>query len=376
MTDAIDRVAAAIVLFETQRIGPRHLRRRLARAEGPVTALAWAPRADPARARWDDPRVRREARERARRFIAAGGRLLVHGEPDFPARCAAFDWMPGVLYVRGAPGRDGGFTWPERIATIVGTRRARPSALAFTREVAARVAAQGIAVASGMALGIDAAAHRGALDAGGATLAVLGTGIDQCYPRAHLALMHAIGERGILVSELPPGTPPRAYQFPARNRILAALADAVLVVQAPERSGALITARHACEAGVEVLAAPGDPWLPETRGSNGLLGEGVRVMRDVDDLIAAVHGQERPELTEQEPVALPAHLDRSDRRLLGALDLEARSLEEVARTLGLDIAHAMQRAIRLELEGLVENLAGGRVRLTPLAARCDRQETS
>ncbi len=365
---AIARVTAAIVLAETPGVGPAERRRRLMTGNGLVAVVARAPAGDPVRRRWEDRRLRREAAERARRFVAAGGRVVALGETGFPPRLGELSWTPAYLFVRG------GGEWLPRLATIVGTRRALPSACEFAHQLAAAAAAEGIAIASGMALGIDAAAHRGALAAGGETVAVLGTGLDRCYPSVHRRLMAEIAAGGLLLSELPPGTPPRAFQFPARNRILATLAEAVVVVQAPVRSGALITAAHALEAGVELLAVPGDPLLPENQGSNRLLADGARPVLGADDLLAAVTGQERALEPPPVPATLPAGLDAIDRRLLRALDLAPGDLEQRARAAGLSVTTVMRRVVQLELAGLVESLPGGRVRLTALAARCERWE--
>jgi DNA processing protein len=238
----------------------------------------------------------------------------------------------------------------------------------------------GVAVISGLARGIDAAAHRGALDASGITLAILGTGVDRCYPAAHRSLFAEILEHGLVVSELPPGTPPLPYHFPARNRILAGLCQAVVVVQAPARSGALVTAAHAAESGSEVLAVPGDPLLPENEGSNQLLAAGARVTLGVEDVLSAVHGHEvilpgaatgfRSGSGSSSPSS-PA-LAPNDCALLAALDFTPRQVDEVVRATGLEVEGVLSGLLRLELAGMVESVAGGRVRWTPRAARSRR----
>jgi DNA processing protein len=275
--------------------------------------------------------------------------------------------MPPGLYVQGAG------PLPGRAATIVGTRRATPSARDVTAGLAAAIAGAGVCVVSGMALGIDAAAHRGALEVGGATVAVLGTGTDRCYPRQHRRLRDRIAAGGLLVSQLPPGTGPRAYQFPARNRILAALADVVIVVQAPADSGALITARHALEIGTEVMAVPGDPGLCENAGSNRLIADGAAVVLDASDVLGTVFRLTLPAPAASTPEALPPSLGKRARRLLAAIDLAPRSLESTAAAIGLAIADALQAAIELELAGLAESLPGARLRLTPRGARSERR---
>jgi len=393
--DGVDRdeVAAAIVLYETPRQpGVPALRARILKHGSSLSALAAARSDDAARRRWDDGGVRAEAQARAARLIAGGGRFLLLGDPKFPARLAGLEWGPPWLFVRGeAP------SIPELAAAIVGTRRATPSACEIAHDLAAGVARTGVAVVSGLARGIDAAAHRGALhaaadrgelgalDTPAVTLAVLGTGVDQCYPAAHRGLFAEILAHGLVISELPPGTPPLPYHFPMRNRILAGLCQAVVVVQAPERSGALVTAAHAAESGSEVLAVPGDPLIPENAGSNRLLAAGARVALGVEDVLSAVHGHEVVVPGAAPPfgssgtalgssataatLAIPEALAPRDRALLAALDFTPRDVDELVRTTGFEVEDVLSGLLRLELAGWVESVAGGRVRWTPQAAR-------
>jgi DNA processing protein len=372
-----DEVAAAIVLFETPREpGAPGLRVRLAGHGGPLAALLAAPPGDPARARWESPAVRAEARARADRLAALGGSLILATDRSFPPHLAGLDWGPAWLFLRGAG------ALPEQAAAIVGTRRATPSARDFARALAEGVARAGVTVASGLARGIDAAAHRGALETadstGGncVTLAVLGTGVDICYPASHQALFAEVCARGLVASEYPPGTPPLRQHFPARNRILGGLCQATVVVQAPARSGALLTSGFAEEAGNEVLAVPGDPLLAENAGSNRLLANGARVALGVEDVLSAVAGHEvefpgaRAVLGvlggEEGP--LPAR----ERTLLLALDLVPRDVDAVAVATGLEVREVLAGLLRLELAGLIESLPGGRVRWTLRAARAAR----
>ncbi len=387
-----DDVAAAILFDEST--GPRPWRRsvreRLLRHGTPLAALLAAPSTDPARVRWDDRAVRDDVRGRARRLAALAGRLLVATDAGYPERLGAFDWAPPWLYVRGA----GDFASPA--VAIVGTRRATPSAREFAAHLARGAARAGVCVVSGLARGIDAAAHRGAIEGGGATIAVLGTGVDRCYPAAHRALFAEILAAGLVVSEYPPGAPPRREHFPARNRVLAGLAEAVVVVQAPVRSGALVTSAFAADQGAEVLAVPGDPLLPENAGSNQLLAAGARLALGVEDVLSAVYGYEVPlERTPGEGAGTSAGegdgdrdgldaalgageralgaeeraLGTEERALLAELDLIPRAVDLVARAVGAAVSEVLAGLIRLELAGLVEHLPGGVVRLTPRAAR-------
>lgn len=368
-----DELAAAILLDEGPGPRPwrRNMRERILRHVTPLAALLAAPLMDPARARWDDRATRDNLRARARLLKTLGGRLLLATDPRYPSRLLAFDWGPPWLYARGY----GECAGPA--AAIVGTRQATPSAREFAAHLARGAARAGVCVVSGLARGIDAAAHRGALDGGGPTIAVLGTGVDRCYPAAHRALFAEILATGLVVSEYPPGSPPKREHFPARNRVLAALAQAVVVVQAPVKSGALITAAFAADQGSEVLAVPGDPLLPENAGSNELLAAGARVALGIEDLLSAVHGYEVPADREGGGgdaagggELFLATVGGADRALLAELDLAPRAVDLVARATGTAMSEVLAGLIRLELAGLVEQLPGGAVRLTPRAARC------
>jgi DNA processing protein len=310
--------------------------------------------------------VRATALRRARRLVDRGGRLVLKGDAAFPANLAAYSWSPPWLWVRGA----GAF--PERAAAMVGTRRATPSARAFTEALAAGTAAAGVAVVSGLALGIDAAAHRGALAAGGPTVAVLGTGVDLCYPPAHRSLLTAILADGLAVSAFPPGALPLRHHFPMRNRIMAGLCQAVVVVQAPVKSGALITADHAAECGTEVLAVPGDPLLPENAGSNRLIADGARPALGVEDVLSLVLGHEVPPAKPTKVAAAGAtatapvpRVTASHRALLSRLDFVPRDVDRVASEVGRPIGDVLADLLTLELQGFVEPRPGGQARLTP-----------
>jgi DNA processing protein len=373
----LEQAAAAIVLFETPRpkgaAGPGRapsLRELIATYRDPLTTIRAAPEARAARARWEERAIRQEAWGRARRLDALGGQLLLASDRAFPGRLAALEWGPPWLFTRGA-GR-----LPEGAVAIVGTRRATPSASEFTRMLARAVARAGVCIASGLARGIDAAAHRGALAGGGETVAVLGTGVDLCYPAANRRLYGEVLQQGLAVSELPPGTPPLKHHFPARNRILAGLARAVVVAQAPEKSGALITAEFATRAGGDVLAVPGDPLLEENGGSNRLIADGARVTLGVEDVLSAFLGYEVPAprtVSSRETIeANGVPHAKEDLVLLDEIDFVPRDVDRLAAAAGHTVADTLAALLRLELAGLVERLQGGRVRLTPAGARARR----
>lgn len=212
-------------------------------------------------------------------------------DPRFPGMLASIPDPPFVLFCR--EGGDAGLRAVRSSAAvaIVGSRRAHDRSLAFARDLGHGLAARGVVVVSGLARGIDAAAHRGALDAEGTTVAVLGSGPDVIYPRGNAGLADAIiAGGGSVLSEYWPGTRPARWRFPARNRIIAGLVQAVVVVEAAERSGALITADFALESGRTVLATPGVPWSERHTGCNALIRSGAAVCEGVDDVLAELAG--------------------------------------------------------------------------------------
>jgi len=214
--------------------------------------------------------------------------ILLHPtDPAYPRLLACIEDPPNPLRMRGLTADLPAFFCAPTIG-IVGSRACRMDAEAFARRLGRDLARSGWVVVSGLARGIDAAAHQGALEAGGRTLAVVGCGLDVAYPRANRALREAIGRRGLLVGEYPPGTPPWKQNFPARNRILSGLSCGVIVVEASERSGSLITARLALAQGREVLAVPGSPVDGRSRGSNALLRDGAALVQSAADVAEAL----------------------------------------------------------------------------------------
>jgi len=277
-------------------------------------------------------------------------------EADYPALLREMPGPPLALFVSGDPAR----LWHPSIA-IVGSRRPSAGGRENGYAFAAAMARSGLAVTSGLAAGIDGAAHRAALDAGGLTIAVLGTGIDDPYPRAHVELYRQIIARGsVVVSEYPPGTPARRGQFPARNRIIAGLALGTLVVEAAQRSGALITARLASEAGREVFAIPGSIHNPMARGCHRLLRQGAVLVETPEEVrqtlapMAASLGQSIKHRLQAEPEPVtpaPAHPDA--RRLWHALGHDPVGLDQLAERTGLPAATLSSLLLVLELEGRI-----------------------
>jgi len=220
---------------------------------------------------------------------AAGCEVLTWDDPGFPPALFEIASPPIVLYVWGA------IRPVDRLAVaVVGTRRPSAYGQAVARDLGTALAVHGVTVVSGLARGIDSLAHRAALDAGGRTLAVLGSGLDQIYPPEHRALAQEIAEHGAVLTEYPPGVRPEAGNFPVRNRIVAGLARAVVVVEAGEASGALITAEFAADEGREVFAVPGGIYSLASRGTNRLIASGATPMLSPEDILRALDVEERP----------------------------------------------------------------------------------
>jgi len=254
---------------------------------------------------------------------------------------------------------------PGPRAAIVGSRRPSPYGEAVAEQLAAELAAAGVVVISGLALGIDAAAHRGALVGGGATVAVMGTGVDLVYPAAHGALAEQIlGGGGALVSQFPDGTLPRRHNFPARNLTMAALSDVVVVVEAAQASGALITAEAALELGKDVMAVPGSIFSPLSVGTHALIRDGAGLVQNARDVLAALH-VDREVL--DDPLKPPGRtgfeLGRAaDGLVLHLSETMAVGAAELARKLQIPIADVVGRLTSLELEGAVRRHGSGYLR--------------
>ena len=295
------------------------------------------------------------------RWLASPGRRLVNwGSPDYPALLVDLPDPPAVLYVDG----DAAVLGLPQLA-VVGSRN--PTALGrdTATQFARHLAASGLAITSGLALGIDAAAHRGALEAGGSTVAVLGCGLDRIYPPEHEGLARSIAAQGALVSELPVGTPPLKHHFPRRNRLIAGLSVGTLVVEAAVGSGSLITARLAAEQGREVFAIPGSIHNPMARGCHRLIRQGAKLVETADDVFAelgALLGSLAPsagaETPEKQVDSVPA-LDNEYEILLDALGFGPASVDAIVARTGLDAGAVASMLLILELEGRIAQQPGG-----------------
>jgi DNA processing protein len=285
-----------------------------------------------------------EAGERASRIRETCGRAGIRVVPldseDYPESLRTVPDAPLVLYAAGA-----GVPWENSVA-IVGSRAPTPPGMEFAGLLASELAAAGWTVVSGMARGIDAAAHEGALRGGGKTAAVLGCGVDVVYPPEAGRLRARILGRGALLSEYPPGGPPLPRHFPARNRIISGISRGVVVVEAPSRSGALITARIALDQGREVMAVPGNPLFPHTAGSNRLIREGASPVTGAADVIDALGWLRRGAAGESR-----------ENRILAFLS-EPRHVGEIAEALGIPAPELLPCLLEMEFRKLLERRAG------------------
>jgi len=302
--------------------------------------------ADPGRAARDlGPRACR-ALDDAR---AAGADAVRLGDPRYPPLLASIYDPPLVLWVGG----DLDALLAPSVA-MVGARAATPGGCETARWLAADLAAAGITIVSGLARGIDAAAHTGALQAG-RTVAVLGTGVDRVYPAAHAGLARNVAASGALVTEFVPGTAPHAHHFPMRNRIISGLCAAVVVVEAAEKSGSLITARCGLEQGRDVMAVPGAVRPGRNRGAHALIRDGARLVESAADVLDEIGWPARPR-----PSASPAAPEERD-ALLAAMPLgEPVHLEQLASVLQAAPAGLLARLSELEVAGRITRAAGGR----------------
>ncbi|MGI6460975.1 MAG: DNA-processing protein DprA [Candidatus Hydrogenedentales bacterium] len=322
-----------------------------------------------------------------------GAQLITLENPRYPLRLAEIYDPPLLLFVRGSLPAD-----QEPYVALVGTRRASPYGIRIADRLARELAARGITVASGMAMGIDAAAHRGALDAGGRTIAVLGCGVDVVYPPQNAQLMKDIAASGAVVSQFPMGMQPSKGHFPYRNRIISGMSLGTVVIEAPLTSGALITARQAAEQGREVFAVPGQAGTRNAEGPHALIREGAKLVERVEDILVELelpadclrrahadtaHPIVPAERPEPEPAAslprrpaqpkaapetppparpepAPPPANDQERAILGALSPDGSYVDEIATSCRLSVSEALSSLTMLELKGLVRQFSGKR----------------
>jgi DNA processing protein len=296
--------------------------------------------------------------EQLSRLRTFGVQVLTLDDPRYPARLLEIPFPPPLIFAKGDLKPEDSLA-----LAIVGTRGASYYGAKTCRTLARELAFRGVTVVSGLARGIDTAAHQGSLEGGGRTLAVLGCGLDVVYPPENRELYARIQESGALISEYPLGTPPEAHNFPPRNRIISGLALGVLVVEAGAKSGAHITAQCALDQGREVLAVPGPITSPTSRGPHRWIKEGAKLVQDVHDILAELPhagARLRPEADgpPEAPVSARPAFFRVDDPLLPLLGSEPLQLEELVQASRLPAPEVMSRLTLLELQGLVRELPG------------------
>lgn len=367
-----DELAGWLRLTLTRGVGDGQARRLLAAFGLPQAVFAQGEAAleqvcGPARARAlrEPPESFEETLDGTWRWLheapesVAERRIVTLADEDYPQTLLQMADPPLLLYVLGARGvrlRDLG----PRAVAVVGSRNPTPQGAIDARLFARALADAGLCVVSGLALGIDGAAHEGALEAATATspatVAVVGTGLDRVYPARHRDLAHRIASRGAILSEFPLGTPPLTPNFPQRNRLIAGLSRGTLVVEAALASGSLITARLAVEQGKEVFAVPGSIHSPQSRGCHALIRQGAKLVESVQDVLEEL----RPgPAAGTAAVAAPAPAPESEDDVLDALGHGPVSLDALGARTGLDTATLQARLLELELDGQVARLPGG-----------------
>jgi DNA processing protein len=277
-------------------------------------------------------------------------KVLTWDDSDYPKQLKEIDQPPPVLYLRGEVTAED--SWA---VGIVGTRAVTPYGRQVTEELATVLAQNGVTVVSGLARGVDAIAHSTALKAGGRTLAVLGSGVDRIYPPEHRQMAEKISLQGAVISDYAPGTPPESANFPPRNRIISGLSMAVVVVEAGDTSGALITAEFAVEQGRDVFAVPGPVYAPQSKGTNRLIANGARILLQPTDVLEALdltRNVERREIRR----AVPS--DATEAALFDFLSTEPAHVDDIRARLGLPIEKISSALTMMELKGMVRQVGG------------------
>ena len=354
MPDTREETLALLALTQVEGINHQLLRRLLCRFSPVQTALEVPD--------WNELSGGREfsrrpghaefawAEEQWLRLSAAGGRCLAYGDAQYPGLLSHISSPPPVLFALGPDD----FSGPT--VAIVGPRNASEYGLYLAGELARGLVAKGVCIVSGLALGIDGAAHAAALEAGGRTIAVLGSGADVPYPRAHTGYYHQICERGAIVSEFPWGAQPGRGSFPRRNRIISGMSLGVVVVETPQKSGALITVAHAVDQDREVFAVPGDVRSGRSAGCHRLIKDGAKLVEGVEDILEELTIDIPPDL----PSAPARALAPADERIYALLSREPRHIDELTQDSTLPPQILLDALLRLELDGLVDQVAGKR----------------
>jgi len=355
--DVLDRLR----LVRTEGVGPvtyGRLAERFGSAEAAIDALPGLARAGGRAAPLRIP-ARDVAEREAEKLAAIGGRFVWLGEPDYPPLLAMLDGPPPLLSVLGDPA-----ALSARTVALVGARNGSTNGRRMAELLAADLAGSGLVVVSGMARGIDAAAHTGALQTG-RTVAAIAGGVDVAYPPQNAALQARVAEAGAVVAEAPLGTPPQARHFPRRNRVIAGLSLGVIVVEAAPRSGSLITAHMAADAGRELFAVPGSPLDPRCRGSNDLIRQGAHLTESAADVLANLPGRPAPLLAAAAGVAeaedafeRPADPAQVRRAILESLGHDPTPVDDLVRRCQFSASAVVAALLELELGGRLEMLPG------------------
>ncbi len=276
--------------------------------------------------------------------------VITWEDADYPEKLLSIDQPPPVLYLKGT-------IKPEDrwAVAVVGTRRVTSYGRQVTEQVSAYLARNGMTVVSGLARGVDGVAHHNAIENGGRTIAVLGSGLDQIYPPEHRKLAEKISENGAVISDYHPGTPPDAGNFPPRNRIIAGLSLATVVVEAGESSGALITATFAAEQGREVFAVPGPIYAPQSKGTNRLIHEGAQPLLDPVDIIDSLNLR-KVDHYKQATLLLP--VDEIESKLMNILSIEPVYIDEIQAKAGYPVEKVSAALTMMELKGMVRQVSG------------------
>jgi len=361
MTLKQDEAFARIRLLRSPNIGPVTFRHLLARFGTAQEALEALPQLGKRGGRTYRAAARAAIEREVESVRRAGAKYLFHDQPDYPAQLGSLESAPPILTWRG----DLSLAAKPCVA-IVGARNASAAAIKLAREFAGGLADAGFGVVSGLARGIDGAAHEGAMPA---TIGVIASGIDIAYPPQHEELQERIARKGLLLAEQPPGTEPRGSHFPSRNRIIAGLAIGTLVVEAAPKSGSLITARLAGEAGREVLAIPGSPLDARSQGCNQLIREGAVLVQSVEDVVELLSDFDgNPRSTFREPgeafdFEIEDLVDASPADIGGMLTTAPIAVDELIRQSGEAPAAVQMALLELEISGELVRHAGGRVSL-------------
>lgn len=284
--------------------------------------------------------------------------ILTLEDERYPALLKAIADPPPVLFVRGDPAV---LSRPQ--VALVGSRNPSPGGVKAAGEFAAALVRAQFTITSGLAIGIDGASHRGALEAGGMTVAVLGSGLSCLYPARHRQLAADVVAQGALVSEFPPETPPLAAHFPRRNRIISGLCAGVCVIEAALLSGSLITAKLAAEQGREVFAVPGSIYNPLSHGCHALIQQGAQLTASVADILMELQPQAAQRAVPSTQQSLPLELDYDCRQLLQWIGFEATTVDQIVRGSGRGVAQVIELLLTLELRGYVQAALGGYIRL-------------